>query len=178
MTTEISQIAESLSTGLCPTAAIRSLAPHESGLYSWWGAAGCLPGIAGPANAESDELELLYVGIASDLRKRLVGNHLAPRSGSSTFRRSLAGLLMANEGWTTRRTSTRVVLVVESEAALTAWMEVHLFVGFVEHPEPETVESDVIALLQPPLNLAKNTQHPLRPVMMRARAAWHRSADS
>ena len=85
---------------------------------------------------------------------------------------------MANEGWTTRRTATRVVLFVESEAALTAWMERHLVVGFAGHPEPETVESDVVALLQPPLNLDKNTKHPLRPVMKQARAAWRRSADS
>lgn len=175
---DTSQIAESLSTGLRPPAEIRSLAPQEPGLYSWWGTVGCLPGIAGPQHARDDRLELFYIGIASDLRKRLVGNHLAPRSGSSTLRRSLASLLMADEGWTTRRTASRVVLSAEHEIALTTWMEAHLFIGLLAHPEPDTVESAVIALLQPPLNLAKNTQHPLRPVMVRARAAWHRSADS
>jgi hypothetical protein len=37
---------------------------------------------------------LLYIGIASNLRHRIISNHLR-RSGSSTLRRTLAGLLLA-----------------------------------------------------------------------------------
>jgi hypothetical protein len=38
------------------------------------------------------DLRLLYVGIATKLRTRLASNHLG-RTGSSTLRRTLAGLL-------------------------------------------------------------------------------------
>ena len=51
-------------------------------------------------------------------------------------------------------------------------------VGRVGPPERGAGGSGGMALWQPPINRAKNTQHPLRPVMVRARTAWHRSADS
>ena len=70
LTAEISRIARSLSIELCSPAVIRSVAPHEPGIYSCWDAAGCPANITGPANTESVELELLYVGISSDLRER------------------------------------------------------------------------------------------------------------
>jgi hypothetical protein len=60
------------------------------------------------------------VGIATKLRSRLVANHLR-RSGSSTLRRTLAGLLLLDEQYRTRWTD-RVVLVDDDEARLTHWM--------------------------------------------------------
>ncbi len=118
----------------------------------------------------------MYDGITSDLENAV--ETISRLASSSTLSAILGQPADGERGWTTRRTATRVVLSAEHEVALKAWMDLHLTVGeFVEHPEPEAVESDVIALMQPPLNLAKNTQHPLRPVMISARAAWHRSAD-
>ena len=67
--------------------------PAVSGLYAWWAARGILPHLPGPAHPHED-LRLLYVGIASNLRRRIISNHLR-RSGSSTLRRTLAGLLLA-----------------------------------------------------------------------------------
>jgi hypothetical protein len=81
----------------------------------------------------------------------LVSNHLR-RSGSSTLRRTLAGLLLDEQHYRTRWTD-RVVLVDEDEARLTDWMEANLRVSWCEHPEPRDVERDIIRTLCPPLNV-------------------------
>jgi hypothetical protein len=150
--------------------------PSSPGLYAWWGAPGALPGITGPAHPTEPRWELLYVGKASSLHKRVVQNHLLGPSGSSTLRRALAGLLIPTEHWLTRWTSTRVVLVASDEVRLTAWMRTHLAVTVVVHDAPGTVEDAVIEELAPPLNVAGNTAHPAYPVVRAARAAWHCSA--
>ena len=93
----------------------------------------------------------MYVGLASNLRSRVVGNHLK-RSGASTLRRVLAAVLMAQEGFTTRFTD-RVVLVDEDEVRLTSWMKRHLRLTWVETPRPERHEKAVIGLMRPPLNV-------------------------
>lgn len=97
--------------------------PAEPGLYAWWGPAGAIPGITGPAHLSSD-LELLYVGIArsgqasrSTLRSRVVGNHIRGTTGQSTLRRSLAALLSEREGWRSRWT-TRPVHISDDEQRL------------------------------------------------------------
>ena len=74
------------------------------------------------------------------------------RSGSSTLRRTLAGLLLDAEGYRTRRTD-RVVLVDEDEARLTEWMTTHLRISWCTHSEPRAVEGDIIRTLRPPLNV-------------------------
>jgi hypothetical protein len=48
------------------------------------------------AHPTSPKLRLLYVGIATKLRSRLVSNHLG-RTGSSTLRRTMAGFLLDDE---------------------------------------------------------------------------------
>ena len=78
-------------------------------------------------------LRLLYVGIATDLRSRIVGNHLR-RSGSSTLRRTLGGLLLRDLDLRTRRIS-HVVLATDDELRLTQWMTDHLHVSWAEHPD-------------------------------------------
>jgi hypothetical protein len=99
---------------------IAARVPTSSGLYAWWGLPEVLPDLHGPAHPSEPELRLLYVGIASRLRSRLGSNHMK-RSGSSTLRRTLAGLLLDVECYRTRWTD-RVVLVDEDEGRLTEWM--------------------------------------------------------
>ena len=152
--------------------------PRSPGLYAWWAPAGSLPGVPGPPHPEADGLELLYVGLAKDLRGRVVGNHFRGPTGSSTLRRGLVALLMPTEGWTTRWTRTRVVPVDADEERLSVWMRRHLRVSWAEHPEPAAVEAGVIAELGPPLNQAHNRAHPLHPVIAAARAAYRRSAGA
>ena len=92
---------------------------RSSGVYAWWAAPSVFPDLPGPPNGNVPGLRLLYVGRATNLRGRILRNHLR-RSGSSTLRRTLAGLLSA-EGYRTMWTD-RVVLVPEDETRLTAWM--------------------------------------------------------
>src|SRR4051812_24240221 len=70
-----------------------------SGVYAWWAAASILPDLPGSPNGSVPSLRLLYLGRATSLRGRILRNHLR-RSGSSTLRRTLAGLLVS-EGYQT-----------------------------------------------------------------------------
>ncbi|MGW3485278.1 GIY-YIG nuclease family protein [Rhodococcus indonesiensis] len=116
--------------------------PKSAGLYAWWTDPAVLPQLPGPTHPGETNLRLLYVGIASNLRRRITANHLR-RSGSSTLRRTLAGLLLDEQRYRTERTD-RVVLVREDEARLTAWMHAHLRLSWCEHPQPAAVEPAVI----------------------------------
>ncbi|MFI7080062.1 GIY-YIG nuclease family protein [Micromonospora sp. NPDC049903] len=121
-----------------------------SGVYAWWADPLVLPDLPGPPNEHVPSLRMLYLGRATSLRGRILRNHLR-RSGSSTLRRTLAGLLVAEEYRTTW--TDRVVLVPEDEARLTAWMTAHLRLTWAEDPEPTTIEAELVRRLHPPLNV-------------------------
>ncbi|MCZ2804830.1 hypothetical protein O2W18_06955 [Modestobacter sp. VKM Ac-2983] len=155
--------------------------PAAPGLYAWWGRFGALPGISGPRHDAAD-LQLLYVGIAPNgaaskatLRSRVVGDHIRGTTGSSTLRRSLAALLSEQQGWRSRWT-TRPVLVNADELRLSEWMAERLQLTWAEHPEPWTVETRVIAELEPPLNQSDNAAHPLHSFVRQARQKWREEA--
>jgi hypothetical protein len=150
--------------------------PRESGLYAWWAPRGTLPDVSGPAHPSIDGLELLYVGLAQNLRTRVGRNHFRGPTGSSTLRRALVALLMSSEGYRTRWTTDRVVPVDADEARLSEWMRAHLRVTWAVHPDPQAVESAVIAELAPPLNQRDNKAHPLYSMIAAARAAFRASA--
>jgi hypothetical protein len=154
---------------------VRKLAPAAAGLYAWWGSPAVLPALTGPAHPSTPDLRLLYVGIASrKLRSRLSSNHLG-RSGSSTLRRTLAGFLLDDEQYRTRRTD-RVVLVDDDERRLTAWMVDHLHVTWCEHPTPRDVEKSIIQSLRPPLNV-EHASGPALDLVKAARRRYYASAD-
>ncbi|WP_257899130.1 GIY-YIG nuclease family protein [Rhodococcus qingshengii] len=94
--------------------------PASSGLYAWWAAPEVFPQLPSPTHPSDTGVQLLYIGLATNLRRRVVRNHLR-RSGQSTLRRTLAGLLLDTEHYRTRRTD-RVVLIDEDEIRLTSWM--------------------------------------------------------
>lgn len=121
-----------------------------SGVYAWWAAPSIFPDLPGPPNGSVPSLRLLYLGRATSLRGRILRNHLR-RSGSSTLRRTLAGLLVS-EGYRTTWTD-RVVLVAEDEARLTAWMSAHLRLTWAEDSEPATIEAELVRRVHPPLNV-------------------------
>jgi hypothetical protein len=160
-----------------PTRALNDLAtlPSAPGLYAWWTTPEVFPQLPGPTHPANTGVRLLYVGLATNLRRRIVRNHLR-RSGQSTLRRTLAGLLLDTEHYRTRRTD-RVVLVDEDEARLTAWMHTHLQLSWCQHPTPDAVEAAVIAQWAPPLNVA-HASGPARTVIETARAAYSASAKS
>lgn len=121
-----------------------------SGVYAWWAGPSIFPDLPGPPNEGVPSLRLLYLGRATSLRGRILRNHLR-RSGSSTLRRTLAGLLVS-EGYRTTWTD-RVVLVSEDEARLTSWMYEHLRLTWAEDSEPATIEGDLVRRVHPPLNV-------------------------
>lgn len=157
------------------TEEVRALAPSAPGLYAWWAPAAILPALPGLPHPTVPGLRLLYVGLATKLRARLASNHLR-RSGSSTLRRTLAGLLLAEQAYRTRWTD-RVVLVDDDEARLTEWLGENLRVSWYEHRSPRDVEADVIRALQPPLNV-DHASGPITQVVKAARRRYYDSAGS
>lgn len=123
---------------------------RAGGVYAWWAPPSVLPDLPGPPNDHVPSLRLLYLGRATNLRGRILRNHLR-RSGSSTLRRTLAGLLVS-EGYRTTWTD-RVVLIGEDEARLTSWMYAHLRLTWAQDPEPNSVEAELVRRLHPPLNV-------------------------
>lgn len=121
-----------------------------SGVYAWWAAPSVLPDLPGPPNESDPSLRLLYLGRATSLRGRILRNHLR-RSGSSTLRRTLAGLLVS-EGYRTTW-ADRVVLIAADEARLTRWMYAHLRLTWAQDAEPATIEAELVRRLHPPLNV-------------------------
>ncbi|MEU7715429.1 GIY-YIG nuclease family protein [Micromonospora chalcea] len=129
--------------------AVKQLA-RGSGVYAWWAPPSVLPDLPGPPNDSDPSRRMLYLGRATSLRGRILRNHLR-RSGSSTLRRTLAGLLVS-EGYRTTWTD-RVVLVPEDETRLTAWMHEHLRLTWAEDAEPAVIEAELVRRLHPPLNV-------------------------
>ena len=121
------------------------------------------------------DLRLLYVGIATRLRSRLASNHLR-RSGSSTLRRTLAGLLLDDERLRTRWTD-RVVLVDDDEIRLTEWMTDNLRVSWCVQTAPRDVERAIIQRLRPPLNVDHATG-PSVDLIKTARRRYYESAGA
>jgi hypothetical protein len=157
-------------------AEVRTRAPATAGLYAWWAAPAILPALVGPPHPSIANLRLLYVGIATKkLRSRLASNHMR-RSGSSTLRRTLAGLLLDDERYRTRWTD-RVVLVDDDETRLTHWMTTHLHVSWCEHPAPPDVEELIIRALHPPLNV-DHASGPAVDLVKAARRRYYASAGA
>ena len=144
-----------------------------SGVYAWWAGAAVLPDLPGPPNREVPSLRLLYLGRATNLRGRILRNHLR-RSGSSTLRRTLAGLLVS-EGYRTMWTD-RVVLIPEDEKRLTAWMSAHLRLTSAEDEEPAIVEAALVRRLHPPLNVHGVDPDHVQAAVVAAKNAYNASS--
>ncbi|MDH2389036.1 GIY-YIG nuclease family protein [Streptomyces sp. HNM0663] len=171
---EVQRLTDALLVAPSPLAAATSALPTTAGLYAWWAPPGVLSDFPGLLNSAEPERRLLYLGKATRLRSRIVSNHLK-RSGSSTLRRTLAGLLMPTEGYRTMW-SDRVILLPEDEQRLTEWMHRHLTLTWVEYPDPLIVEAVLISALRPPLNVDGAEQSPVRDRVKQARSAYYESA--
>ncbi|MET9302733.1 MULTISPECIES: GIY-YIG nuclease family protein [Micromonospora] len=144
-----------------------------SGVYAWWAAPSVLPDLPGPPNDSDPSWRMLYFGRATSLRGRVLRNHLR-RSGSSTLRRTLAGLLVS-EGYRTTWTD-RVVLVPEDEARLTAWMHEHLRLTWAEDAEPADIEAELVRRLHPPLNVHGVDPEHIQAAVVAAKNAYNASS--
>ena len=161
--------------------------PAEPGFYTWWMMTDDgLPNVPPAPHPSDRDLSLLYLGIAparvssnANLRSRVIGQHLGGNLGSSTFRRSLAALLWEQQGWRPFMTpGGKVALTPEDNAALTRWQTKHLRVAWSVVVEPWAHESELIAEMSPPLNLAENHAHQFHDTMSQARARLMAAARS
>lgn len=149
---------------------------RSPGLYSWWvdrdGASDLAMGLGHPV-----EEGLIYAGLAGATRSggrkskntlwgRIKTMHLGGRHEFSTFRLSLGSVLAASAD-----------AAEIDEAALTAWMHKHLRLVAVPVADAETlggVETDVLAQLNPPLNLDKVPRDPRRQRLTELRKRYGR----
>ncbi|WP_041799011.1 GIY-YIG nuclease family protein [Micromonospora aurantiaca (nom. illeg.)] len=145
-----------------------------SGVYAWWAAPSVLPDLPGPPNDSDPSRRMLYLGRATSLRGRILRNHLR-RSGSSTLRRTLAGLLVS-EGYRTTWTD-RVVLVPEDETRLTAWMHEHLRLTWAEDSEPTIIEAELVRRLHPPLNVHGVDPEHIQAAVVAAKNSYNTSSS-
>jgi hypothetical protein len=143
------------------------------GLYSWWvdtaGAADLTDGLGVRVDPAR-----IYTGLTgatkwpsgttgkSTLRARVGGNHIRGRVRGSTFRLTLAAVLLDVLDLEIAGPKT---LTASSEAALTAWIRDHLTVAVFPFPLAAALanlEHRVLAELDPPLNLDGVPLTPLR----------------
>jgi hypothetical protein len=135
------------------------------GLYSWWAdqqaAADLSEGLG-----HTVEPGLIYAGLAgatgwpsgkrstNTLWSRIAGMHLGKRHEFSTFRRTLGAVQAQRSG-----------TVTVDEESLTEWMKAHLRVIAAPYEDADALgrlETDVLRLLDPPLNLQGMPPTPLR----------------
>lgn len=135
------------------------------GLYSWWvdadGAVDLAVGLDQPVTPG-----LIYAGLAGATRwpsgkrstntlwSRIAGMHLGGKHEFSTFRRTLGSILAHADGRATI-----------DEDALTDWMKQHLTVVPIVSADPDTLgqlEDEVLAKIDPPLNLQGMAASPIR----------------
>lgn len=107
-------------------------------------------------------MDIVYTGIAgvsSGLRRRITWAHLGNNAGRSTLRLSLGVLL----GFTPiprdagKPFNGHARFCPDEEKRLTAWMEGNLLFFFHPNDDCEVTEDELVASLNPPLNLSKNT---------------------
>ncbi|GIE30499.1 hypothetical protein Ait01nite_035440 [Actinoplanes italicus] len=147
---------------------------RASGVYAWWAGPSVFPDLHGPVNPNVPSLRMLYLGRATTLRGRILRNHLR-RSGSSTLRRTLAGLLVS-EGYRTTWTD-RVVLIGEDETRLTAWMHANLQLTWAQDAEPNSVEANLVRRLHPPLNVSGVDPEHVQAAVVDAKHRYNASAQ-
>lgn len=135
------------------------------GLYSWWAdeqaAADLSEGVG-----HTVEPGMIYAGLAGATRwpsgkrstntlwARIAGMHLGKRHEFSTFRRTLGAIQAQRAGSTT-----------VDEESLTQWMKAHLRVLAAPYEDADTLgrlETEVLRLLDPPLNLQGMPVTPVR----------------
>ena len=143
--------------------------PVAAGFYAWWCRSDHLSDAEPPFPLEHRPpvdlaWSLLYVGISPssasssrNIAARFAKDHVGGNIGGSTFRQSLAAMLMESLQLRPRPGSDRSRLV--SEVPLSRWIADCCGMTFARVDRPWELERDVIALMNPPLNLSGAT-HP------------------
>jgi hypothetical protein len=123
---------------------------REPGLVAWWGSTAVLPEVGGSVHPADPSYRLLLVGDATMLRNRVTRQDLY-RTGVSTLRRALAGLLLDELGlaptW-----AADVILPRADEERLTTWMRTHLRLSWCGCEDRRERLPSVVAELGPGLD--------------------------
>lgn len=157
--------------------------PKEPGVYGWWFRT--LPTQIDTSHCLTrDGCALLYTGISParpptngrpPSRQRLrdrIKYHYTGNAEGSTLRKTLGVLLSTDLDIELRRIgSGKRMTFGDGEQALSAWMAANAFVAWIVHPEPWTLESELISDLDVPLNLAGNTHNAFHPTLTAERSA-------
>ena len=125
---------------------------------------------------------LIYVGQAgatssrsrskrsATLGSRIAGNHLRGNISSSTFRKTLAAVLVEPLGLRLVRPGS---LDKESNQSLSSWISEHLSVAIapvLDREDLADVEQAVLRILDPPLNMMHMSPTPVRTRLAELRA--------
>ena len=108
------------------------------------------------------EYELVYVGISTkSLRGRDYGDHFVKNNaGRSTLRKSIGSLMGLKKTYRSEdeknKDRPKIKFVKEDEEKLTEWMTDNLLLLFKADLTPGKKEKEMIAILNPPLNLKDN----------------------
>ncbi len=148
-----------------------ALVPREPGVYGWYFLQPP-PGVPTAGCHRVGEAVLLYVGIASQLQRRLK-QHLGSDASRSTLRRSLGALLGDELGIHLQKINGRHRFGA-GEAALSAWIAANARVVWQDDFKPAQLQRSLIHALALPLNVQHNL-HPFRKTLStlrkKARAA-------
>lgn len=155
--------------------------PAVPGIYAWFFRSwpGCVP-VDGCAPFEGTKL--LYVGISPDKRskpnsrqnlRQRIRYHLCGNAEGSTLRRTLGILLASESGFPLRRVGSgrRMTLTHLGEQWLDTWLEENALIFWKQHPEPWTLEQELLLAVPCPLNVQHNAHHPFCAPLRQIRAA-------
>jgi hypothetical protein len=153
------------------------------GLYAWFaddeGAVDLSLGLGQPIGHG-----LIYAGQTgagtseATLNSRLRGNHIGGNTYGSTFRLTLASILRSRLGL--RPTGGRRMERID-EPALTGWMLDHLSLAaypLADRATVDALETAVLGILNPPLNLAKLSATPAREALSGLRREFCRTGST
>ena len=112
---------------------------------------------------QGEEYELIYVGISdTGLYERDYKKHFNGTAGSSTLRKSLGSLMGLKKTYRSKKEAQKVSgsiktkFVDTDEEKLSEWMNNNLLLLFKATSNRDKIETEMIAELNPPLNIQKN----------------------
>ena len=155
--------------------------PRYTGVYAWYFRDLPVP----TENCHTcEDAALLYIGVApscaessATLQSR-IRTHLRRDASWSTLRLTLGCLLSELLSLRLRYTGStaRLTFGLEGEDRLSAWLEEHASLVWVESIDPWRFEQPLIEQLLPPLNLTHNERHPFYTDLSRLRETHRQRA--
>jgi hypothetical protein len=150
--------------------------PKLPGVYAWY--IHNLPEIVPTADCHHHaNLPLAYIGISSNLQKRLK-QHLNGPTNLSTLRRTLSSLLIDDLALTPQMINKKKFNLGRSEEKLSQWLAQNGSVVWLAHPTPRQLELIFLnSGLSLPLNVESNKTHPFQMTLKQLRQSLKAKAS-